>query len=187
MAENIKEEPSPLLKFLARRFAGLDDKQMGLLPPDRWVFSNLRGALNETPGASRNFDRIWSSVAMAGICVLAAGASLALAGMAALPLAGACLAACAASSWRVHTSFLNFKKQSLPGIGKSMGARFLLFQGETVRDKWRDNLEKARARRQTPAEPAINNTPSLTKAFSQPPAKTEDTTPPPSTPTAPKP
>lgn len=186
MAENIKEEPSPLLKFLARRFAGLDDKQMGLLPPDRWVFSNLRGALNETPGASRNFDRIWSSVAMAGICALAAGATLALAGMAALPLAGACLAASAAASWRVHTSFLNFKRQSLPGIGKSMGKRFLLFQGETVRDKWRDNLEKARARRQAPEAPASVRETSLTASFSQPPAK-QDQTPPPAPPAAPQP
>lgn len=176
MIAGTPEKSSPVLQFIARRFIGLDDRQMALLPPDRWVFSNLRGALNATPGAGERFGRIGASVTMTGILALAAAAVMATAGMAALPLAGAALAGCAAAAWRVHKTFIDFKKTALPGIGKEMGKRFLRYQGEAVRDKWRQNLEKARAQRQ--AQPTtLPGKGGLSEAFTQGPAQHDAATP----------
>lgn len=166
MTEQVEKKPSWLLVWAAKKFAGLDDKQMALLPDDRWVFKNFREAIGETEKGDVVLDRILSGALLTG-SVLAGGVVAAVVAAAAFPalvLSGIALLAAGLTSAVTWKNVKEMRRDILPAAGKNMGKRFLKYQGDKIKGGWKQKLEEVKAKRKENPQGALPKT-ELTGVF----------------------
>lgn len=157
MFEPIEKKPSRLLVWAAHKFAKLDDKQMVLLPPDRWVIKNFREAVMQTAGGNESLDKISSGLALTGAIV--AGGVIAMAivglGMPALAIAGMAASAAGLSGVMTGKIIKEFRRDILPEAGKNMSQRFLTYQAEKIKCGWQEKFDATKAKRQDDPQAAL--------------------------------
>ena len=168
MSDNPKQEkPSRLMIWAAKKFAGLDDRQGAVLPPDRWFFKNFRAAVGAVPGANASLDRISSGAILTGV-VLTGGALAAAVtgfGLGALVLGGIAASAAGVTGAVTVKNLRAFRHEVLPEVGRDMGRRFLKYQGEIIRQGWVKNREAARLQKPDEAAQASASPGKLTGIF----------------------
>ncbi len=137
-----EKKPSRFLIWAARRYAGFDDAHIKLLPPDRWVFKNIRAAIHETARGHELAENISASWLLTGSILGAGAAVTAMIGIPALPLGATALAAAGLTGRHGWQKMKTFRSEIIPGVKKSLAGRFLAFQASRVKEAVAEHKEK---------------------------------------------